>query len=121
MRRDSSFCAKSVRYNIFTNGAPYQVRIFQKPLTDIPRTKASNESVSDSSFLILSSGNGSKITLGVQRFQPLQEFFQRFAHFLLSNIQSMPGEYFIHWFEKSIVKTSHSVAVGFAVTNVRIN
>jgi len=21
--RDSSFCAKSVRYNIFTNGAPY--------------------------------------------------------------------------------------------------
>jgi len=23
MRRDSSFCAKSVRYNIFTNGAPY--------------------------------------------------------------------------------------------------
>jgi len=21
-RRDSSFCAKSVRYNIFTNGAP---------------------------------------------------------------------------------------------------
>jgi len=22
MRRDSSFCAKSVRYNIFTNGAP---------------------------------------------------------------------------------------------------
>ena len=24
MRRDSSFCAKSVRYNIFTNGAPYR-------------------------------------------------------------------------------------------------
>jgi len=24
MRRDSSFCAKSVRYNIFTNGAPYK-------------------------------------------------------------------------------------------------
>jgi len=23
MRRDSSFCAKSVRYNIFTNGAAY--------------------------------------------------------------------------------------------------
>jgi len=23
MRRDNSFCAKSVRYNIFTNGAPY--------------------------------------------------------------------------------------------------
>jgi len=23
MRRDSSFCAKPVRYNIFTNGAPY--------------------------------------------------------------------------------------------------
>jgi len=23
MRRDSSVCAKSVRYNIFTNGAPY--------------------------------------------------------------------------------------------------
>jgi len=23
MRRDGSFCAKSVRYNIFTNGAPY--------------------------------------------------------------------------------------------------
>jgi len=23
MRRDSSFCAKSVRYNIFTNGTPY--------------------------------------------------------------------------------------------------
>jgi len=23
MRRDSSFCGKSVRYNIFTNGAPY--------------------------------------------------------------------------------------------------
>jgi len=23
MRRDSTFCAKSVRYNIFTNGAPY--------------------------------------------------------------------------------------------------
>jgi len=23
MRRDSRFCAKSVRYNIFTNGAPY--------------------------------------------------------------------------------------------------
>jgi len=23
MRRDSSFCAKSFRYNIFTNGAPY--------------------------------------------------------------------------------------------------
>jgi len=23
LRRDSSFCAKSVRYNIFTNGAPY--------------------------------------------------------------------------------------------------
>ena len=23
MRRDSSFCAKSVRYNMFTNGAPY--------------------------------------------------------------------------------------------------
>jgi len=23
MRRDSSFCAKSVRYNIFTNGAPF--------------------------------------------------------------------------------------------------
>jgi len=22
MRRDSSFCAKSVRYNILTNGAP---------------------------------------------------------------------------------------------------
>jgi len=22
MRRDSTFCAKSVRYNIFTNGAP---------------------------------------------------------------------------------------------------
>jgi len=22
MRRDSSFCAKSVRYNIFANGAP---------------------------------------------------------------------------------------------------
>jgi len=22
MRRDSSFCGKSVRYNIFTNGAP---------------------------------------------------------------------------------------------------
>jgi len=22
--RDSSFCAKSVRYNIFTNGAPYK-------------------------------------------------------------------------------------------------
>jgi len=22
MRRDSSFCAKSVRYNMFTNGAP---------------------------------------------------------------------------------------------------
>jgi len=26
MRRDSSFCAKSVRYNIFTNGAPYYYR-----------------------------------------------------------------------------------------------
>jgi len=26
MRRDSSFCAKSVRYNIFTNGAPYALR-----------------------------------------------------------------------------------------------
>jgi len=26
MRRDSSFCAKSVRYNIFTNGAPYTSR-----------------------------------------------------------------------------------------------
>jgi len=25
MRRDSTFCAKSVRYNIFTNGAPYVV------------------------------------------------------------------------------------------------
>jgi len=24
MRRDSSFCAKSVRYNIFTNDAPYE-------------------------------------------------------------------------------------------------
>jgi len=24
MRRDSRFCAKSVRYNIFTNGAPYR-------------------------------------------------------------------------------------------------
>jgi len=24
MRRDSSFCAKSVRYNIFTNDAPYK-------------------------------------------------------------------------------------------------
>jgi len=24
MHRDRSFCAKSVRYNIFTNGAPYQ-------------------------------------------------------------------------------------------------
>ena len=24
VRRDSSFCAKSVRYNIFTNGAPYK-------------------------------------------------------------------------------------------------
>jgi len=23
MLRDSTFCAKSVRYNIFTNGAPY--------------------------------------------------------------------------------------------------
>jgi len=23
MRRDISFCAKSVRYNTFTNGAPY--------------------------------------------------------------------------------------------------
>jgi len=23
MRRDSTFCAKSVRYNIFTNDAPY--------------------------------------------------------------------------------------------------
>jgi len=33
----------------------------------------------------------------------------------------MPGEYFIHWFEKSIVETSHCVAVGFAVTNVRMN
>jgi len=27
MRRDSSFCAKSVRYNIFTNGAPYASEI----------------------------------------------------------------------------------------------
>jgi len=26
MRRDSTFCAKSVRYNIFTNGAPYIVK-----------------------------------------------------------------------------------------------
>jgi len=26
MHRDSSFCAKSVRYNIFTNGAPSQSR-----------------------------------------------------------------------------------------------
>jgi len=25
MRKDISFCAKSVRYNIFTNGAPYDV------------------------------------------------------------------------------------------------
>ena len=25
MRKDSSFCAKSVRYNIFTNGAPYSL------------------------------------------------------------------------------------------------
>jgi len=24
MRRDSSLCAKSVRYNIFANGAPYK-------------------------------------------------------------------------------------------------
>jgi len=23
MRRDSSFCGKSVEYNVFTNGAPY--------------------------------------------------------------------------------------------------
>jgi len=30
MRRDSSFCAKSVRYNIFTNGAPYE---FPNPTT----------------------------------------------------------------------------------------
>jgi len=87
----------------------------------ISRTKASNESVSNSSFLILSSGNGSKITLRAQRFQSLQEFFQRFTDFLLANIQSMPGEYFIHWFEKGIVETSHSIAVGFAVTYVRIN
>jgi len=26
MRRDSSFCAKSVSYNIFTNGVPYTSR-----------------------------------------------------------------------------------------------
>ena len=32
MRRDSSFCAKSVIYNIFTNGAPYEslvVKIYE--------------------------------------------------------------------------------------------
>jgi len=27
MRRDSIFCAKSVRYNIFTSGAPYKTLI----------------------------------------------------------------------------------------------
>jgi len=30
MRRDSTFCSKSVRYNIFTNGAPYST--FQRGL-----------------------------------------------------------------------------------------
>jgi len=24
MHRDSSFCAKSLRYNVFTNGTPYR-------------------------------------------------------------------------------------------------
>jgi len=27
MHKDSSFCAKSVRYNIFTNGTPHQIKI----------------------------------------------------------------------------------------------
>jgi len=36
MGRDSSFCAKSVRYNIFTNGAPY-VYIFNQ--NSIPAVK----------------------------------------------------------------------------------
>ena len=31
MRRDSSFCAKSVRYNIFTNGAPYECSVTCTP------------------------------------------------------------------------------------------
>jgi len=29
MRRDSSFCAKSVRYNVFTNGAPYSFAVYE--------------------------------------------------------------------------------------------
>jgi len=32
MRRDSSFCAESVKYNIFTNGAPYAYRILFESL-----------------------------------------------------------------------------------------
>jgi len=35
MRRDSSFCAKCVRYNIFTNGAPcHVVTAFDTSLPD---------------------------------------------------------------------------------------
>jgi len=39
MHRDRSFCAKSVRYNIFTNDAPYQFtcsawRVFRTRLQD---------------------------------------------------------------------------------------
>jgi len=29
MRRDSGFCAKSVRYNLFTNGVPYNSTLVQ--------------------------------------------------------------------------------------------
>jgi len=41
MRRDSNFCAKSVRYNIFTNGAPYaQMRLRKVLITQHGMTEA---------------------------------------------------------------------------------
>jgi len=49
--------------------------IFQKPLADTLRIKASNESVSNSSYRILRSCNGCKITVDAQHFHSLQEVF----------------------------------------------
>jgi len=44
MRSDSSFCVKSVRYTIFTNGAPY------KALKDAPSKEPSNLHVRTARF-----------------------------------------------------------------------
>jgi len=56
MNRDSSFCAKSVKYNIFANGAPYPF-LFNIYISDLPTTVSRKYTYADDLAIMHADGD----------------------------------------------------------------